>query len=764
MEKTFKEIYDNKGFAYDREYESGGDHIPLEFYLKTFPISKTIDVFLGFYSSAVFKTLSHVMASFIYNGGSMRIITNEYLSEKDKKNLIDDPEAFNKEHIEHLIEKRRLNLDPESSHFYDCLKYLLSNGRLKIQPVKFNKFGNEGMEHKKQMVLYDGVDYISTNGSINLTLRGVIANDESFDLFLPWDDAPGTFRNASKTEKRRKTIDKIFKKKHADFEYLEASQIETDAKELAIDKEYMSLMHDSKKLKFSVKIPPRIKKLIEESKEKIYDAIKLEKKTPRFPYPAPYPYQLEACKEWVEANKEGLFEMATGTGKTLTAALCLIKEFEESGRQKNIIVVPGQELVRQWKEELKECRFSGIYEWYSGNNRLEKDKKTIKIKNKSIESDKSKLNIIVTYDSFLTESFDEIFQKDLSQYIVVFDEAHRMGAPGFMKAARKIKFGKTIGLSATPVRDWDENGANEFISEFFKSEDPLYSFPMEDAIKGRDGQTFLCEYNYHPYFCSLEEQEWEKYKELSRRIAIKDDKEKINFKAAIARQAVVDKAEQKREVVVRVLERLYREGNIQWTLVYCPKGEDKDAEDKVLKLIIDKVGEWQNKNNIKITDPNGIQRELSHYEFISETSQRDVLLKSFEKREVDILYAIKCLDEGVNVQPTRNAIFAASGKNKREFVQRRGRVLRKFDGKKEANIYDIIVIPTAEQMRNAETSSKNFLRGEFGRLIEFLEISKNKEKAVEIIDKKLKDLGTTYADLKKIVEENEKNRAAEKHS
>ena len=85
MEKTFKEIYDNKGFAYDREYESGGDHIPLEFYLKTFPISKTIDVFLGFYSSAVFKTLSHVMASFIYNGGSMRIITNEYLSEKDKK-------------------------------------------------------------------------------------------------------------------------------------------------------------------------------------------------------------------------------------------------------------------------------------------------------------------------------------------------------------------------------------------------------------------------------------------------------------------------------------------------------------------------------------------------------------------------------------------------------------------------------------------------------------------------------------------------------
>ena len=80
------------------------------------------------------------------------------------------------------------------------------------------------------MVLYDGVDYISTNGSINLTLRGIVANDESFDLFLPWDDAPGTFRNASKTEKRRKTIDKIFKKKHADFEYLEASQMKQTPK------------------------------------------------------------------------------------------------------------------------------------------------------------------------------------------------------------------------------------------------------------------------------------------------------------------------------------------------------------------------------------------------------------------------------------------------------------------------------------------------------------------------------------------------------
>ena len=125
---------------------------------------------------------------------------------------------------------------------------------------------------------------------------------------------------------------------------------------------------------------------------------------------------------------------------------------------------------------------------------------------------------------------------------------------------------------------------------------------------------------------------------------------------------------------------------------------------------------------------------------------------------------MKCLDEGVNVPSTRNAIFIASGKNKREFIQRRGRILRKSDGKKEANIYDIILLPTQGQYDVEKNYSEKLLLGEFGRLTEFLEISKNKNESINLINQNLLKFNLSYKSIKELIKENEQKIIAEKNS
>jgi len=738
MEKKFRDLK----FADLREYESTGKNIPLEFYLKTFPVSKKIDIFLGYYSSYVFKTLSHAMASFIYNGGSMRIITNEFLSENDKKNLLENSNNIDPKYISNLIRNKKLNLDPESAHFYDCLKYLMNNNRLKIQPVKFIKNDDDGLEHKKQLILYDGQDYISTSGSINLTLSAIIKNDETFTLDLPWEYSEITQK---RIEERRKTFESIINKENRDFKYINSNDIISDIKEFSNEKNLAELMSDSKKLKSSIKVSEQIKELIKLSKQDLDQKIRLSNK-PKFPFDQPYPYQDLAYNSWVENNFSGLFEMATGTGKTLTSILCLINEYNKTNVQKNIIVVPGKELVRQWVDELQGCSFENIFSWYSENKNLHSEIKSIK----AIGSSKTKsLNIVITYDSFKeSKKFESIFKNDFKDFIVVFDEAHNMGSIGFMKSTKKKIFGKTIGLSATPLRDWDEQGSNDFIDNFFKSEKPVFKFSMEEAI-GR----FLCDYNYFPFFCHLEDDEWDLFKYWTKKIPIKPKDRTINANAAMQRQAVIDKAVNKRTTLIKILELLLKENNISNTLVYCPKGlsENDEEEEKIIHMIAQSVAK-------------NFKNQINHQFFLGETKDRDLLLKEFENQEVDLLYAIKCLDEGVNVPSTKNAIFIASGKNKREFIQRRGRVLRKFKGKEIANIYDIIVLPTTYQFQSDKNYAEKLLIGEFGRLIEFMEISKNKLDSINLIDKQLQVLSQTYLGIKELIEENEQNYITKENS
>jgi superfamily II DNA or RNA helicase len=285
-----------------------------------------------------------------------------------------------------------------------------------------------------------------------------------------------------------------------------------------------------------------------------------------------------------------------------------------------------------------------------------------------------------------------------------------MGAVGFMHSLRGINFLRIIGLSATPLRLWDEEGENEFIENLFNSHYPDYTFnfPMEKAIG-----TFLVKYNYFPYFTNLTEDEFDQYLKYTAKIPFGKDG-KINTMAALRRQLLLDQAENKAEVLIDILSELVKKGDFYWTLVYCPKGRTDDQdEDRIIHYLGEQASKKFPSINIQF--------------FVGETKDRDLLLKDFERKNVNMLFAIKVLDEGVNVPMAQNAIFLASGKNYREFVQRRGRILRKYKTdtyeKTHANIYDIVVLPTLKQYNSNKTTAKKLIISEFRRLFEFYKMS-----------------------------------------
>lgn len=715
MSKSFPEIleeFPHKRFVSDEKVT------PFHFYEKYLPHSNEIWLKFGYFSSNAIRTLSLSFARFIYKGGKATIITNHFYNEDDAKELIGEKShtEFNDFDLidDHLNSTESIKdlLDGEKQHFYNCLRYLQENNRLKIQPVR-KKDGS--MSHYKEGVFedYDG-NYIGFNGSCNFTYRALMVNGESLDIKVDWNDAI----DSNEIQHKKNEINNIINNSNSKYVLLNKKDLEIVTK--GQKKELDELLLDERELNNSIS-----KSL---DKDEIYEQIlneyKKEKDQPKFPYDNPYPYQVDAYNAWVQNNYKGLFAMATGTGKTLTSINCIINEWKKNNILKNIFVVPGKELVEQWSKELKQSKFKSVFEWYSSNNRLKSDVDMIRIL-----KDTNYLNIVITYDSFISDKFQNIFRNELKDFIVVFDEVHELGAPKRKSIVSELIFNKVIGLSATPLRLWDDNDENLFIENLFNSYHPNYTFnySMEKAIQNG----FLCTYNYYPYFINLSDAEFDEYIELTAKIPLGEDL--INSHAAIKRQSLLDNAIEKDNMFLNILTEMVENDNYKYTLVYCPKGTDDNTKERRIEKLL------------RITSKNF--PHISSLSFLGESDLRKTRLNQFASGFTNMLFAIKCLDQGVDVPRTENAIFLASGKNYREFVQRRGRVLRKYSDKnykkEHANIYDILVLPTMSQYTAERNTMKKLIFSEFNRFLEFYNLAMPNPKTYRKIQDKLTKYGFT---------------------
>lgn len=735
---SFKLIKFPPTYSYSSDYK----HIPLEFYNEVFPKAKTVDMFLGYFNSYTFSILSESFAEFIYNGGNIRIITNHYYTPDDFNNLIreeeESSENYNKlENIFTDLLKLKNALDARGQLFFDCLKYLKKQKRLKLQPVFF---GKQDMAHHKKMLFYDGEVSILTQGSMNFTPAGVAKNGESFQVEVPWNGKVSQER----IKKEKVHFEKVFNQEHKGYRYLKSEDLEAVIDKIGNYKELKDLLIDTIDIgEENNEYLSRVKKLKKKRKEKFEEIIDKIENEPRFPFPqGPREYQKEAFNEWVKKDYSGVFAMATGTGKTITSLNCLLNLYNQENYYRAIILVPSIALLNQWEEEVKSFNFRNILKVGGGNN-WEQD-----LANYSSNFSwglKTDLIIISTYGSFVLDRFQNIFKKIQKDFLLIADEAHNMGANNIKNRLSNLEVRKKIGLSATPKRIYDPEGTLA-IDEFFNDSPPYtYSFGMEKALEFG----FLTGYKYYPQIVELTEEEFEEYHEISKKLLKFFDFENGKFKddpiveiLLLKRKSIIHKATNKLGLFSSIVGELIKNKKDKFVFAYIPEGNTINSEGDTVKIL----NQYLRKVHKDYPD-----KKMNSY--TSEDQNLDEVLRGFEDGKIEILFAMKMLDEGVDVPRAEVGIFASSTGNPRQFIQRRGRLLRKHKDKAYSTIYDMVVIPKLDsnlgELFNIE---RNLVKNELNRVAYFASLSMNfydsKETLNQVCQKYDLDLDTIINELK----------------
>ena len=317
---------------------------------------------------------------------------------------------------------------------------------------------------------------------------------------------------------------------------------------------------------------------------------------------------------------------------------------------------------------------------------------------------------------------------------MIADECHNMGSGSLVKRLKEIPYLRRIGLSATPERQFDDEG-NKKLNKFFGSEEHYtYEYSMEEAIQNG----VLCKYLYFPHLVRLTPDEMDAYVELSERIAkyFNYDKEKFDHideklkMMLLARKRIVHKAENKVEVFRSIIEKRFQEkGNLKYSLIYVPEGNKPDyiggGDDFDTAEDIGDDNDMEHLINLYTKVVTEVDGHVTVRKFVSGQQDREEILHDFATGRLHVLTSMKCLDEGVDVPRSELAIFCASTGNPRQFIQRRGRVLRTHPDKKMAELHDLVVVPEVNPYSDSYRMEQSLLRGELMRVINFSSLSEN---------------------------------------
>ena len=423
-------------------------------------------------------------------------------------------------------------------------------------------------------------------------------------------------------------------------------------------------------------------------------------------------YQEDAIKAWVDNHYHGFYVMATGTGKTWTALYSLKKIFDYDNNVLTVICAPYKHLIKQWKEDVERLFPDSKVILVSSENPGWDRQITTEIISQKYNPD-NKLIILSTLASFNLDRFRATIAKSKQNKMLIVDEAHR-----FTKMTDEVKntYDYLLGLSATPGNGKNEEFVNSLFS-FFGGR--VYNLPIDIALANHH----LEKYYYYPIYVSATEDEEQEFVEYSRKMAgcFKNgkciDPERLS-KLSRARLRVISMAEEKLSNIDGILDKINEKDHF---VVYCGDGrcfdDDKQAEIRHIEFI-KSVLDRRNKKACQFTASENMEKRME-------------LVDGFEKGEFDTLVAIRCLDEGINIPSIKGALILASNDDYREFVQRRGRILRISDNKKYANIYDVIVLPSKSNISWAEI--------ELRRFYEYARLATNKEEQLRELGKIMKE-------------------------
>lgn len=725
-----------------RRYKSRTEWEPVGFFSDCLCNSTRFDLMLGFFSSTAINVLADGFASFLYNGGTMNLIVNDILTEQDRNAIAKSEQDIPIPFFDiKNIEKLKDTLSERDAHFFDCLAWLIRNNRLDIKIIAPKN--SIGISHTKSGVFSDGVNKVGFDGSCNFSRSALIDNIESLTISCDWD---GNIAVATINEIKRE-FDNIFNGKDENVIFVSADEVRTrivetfknkDLKDL-LEAEYKFILQDIS----DESLPQTVVKALNKAKNKVEGEIEklksdVDKNTPtdfgkpRFPYESgPREYQQQAFENWKHNKQKGLFAMATGTGKTITSLNCLLEIYNKLGYYKAIILVPTITLVEQWENECKKFNFSTIIKVCSKYNNWKSAVANLRLLELTNSNNDLSYIIISTYASFVRSNvFMELNQFPKNKLLLIADEAHNMGGGLMADRLSEIKYLRRIGLSATPERQYDEIG-NRKLMEFFGCDDNYtFEYSMAEAIENGA----LCRYYYYPHIVKLTNYEMVDYVDLTKKIvkimSFQDAESQEMLKMLLLkRKRIIHKAANKLEVFKQIIQKRIKDnGSLKYTLVYVPEGNKSDSFDADIFDRSDVIASDPETIHL-IDDFTRVVRDIHPHivvrQFTSESNDRETMLKGFADGDIDVLTSMKCLDEGVDVPRSEFAVFCSSTGNPRQFIQRRGRVLRTHKDKRFAIIHDLVVIPENIFDEECYALEKSLVQSELKRVRDFAVLSEN---------------------------------------
>ena len=664
---------------------------------------------VGFFNSAALYEMAIGLKHLVEKQGKMELIVSPRLTEEDIQSI-----NLGYKTREEVIERALLRDfdEPKSKTEFrklNLLANLIAEGVLDIKVAFKINANSAGIFHEKIGIVIDTEgNKVAFTGSMNETYSGLLQNYESIDVFCSWRDE--------------------------DYERV-------NIKENAFDNLWDNLDTAMEVIPFPNVAVERLKSYRMEETESLWGKIQNEDDSQDVFFKIPttvdlYDYQREAIENWKNNNYCGIFDMATGAGKTFTALGAL------SSLSKNlnnsiavVIVAPYQHLVEQWVEDIIQFNVKPIVAYsYPGQKWRKQFSDAVTAYNVGAINN---FCVIATNATFALNDFQSILQKFKKNFAFVVDEAHNFGAAKLsFLLPKKARY--RLALSATIERFRDEEGTSKLRKYFGKT---CISFSLKEAIQ----KGFLTSYYYHPVVVFLNADEYEQYKEITKTIIRNGgasqeniDKNPYIEMLLIKRARIISGCKEKVSKLVEVM-KPYRTDN--YILVYC--GATKYDNDSSDLKDDDEVRQIEEVNKRLYYDLG-----MKVHKFTSEESkeERDEIKRMFASgSELQVITAIKCLDEGVNIPAIKKAFILASSTNPKEYIQRRGRVLRRAKGKEYAEIFDFITLPRplddvpfcSEEEISCDLS---LVRKEFFRMIDFAETARNPFE----IDKLKEDIQDAY--------------------
>jgi DNA phosphorothioation system restriction enzyme len=669
------------------EYRSDTSNLIDDFYVPCLSESTSYCRAVGYFTSQGLAFAAKGLTAFINSGGRMRLVASPWLEPEDIQSFERGYEARNnvleRAILRQLTEEVLERVSPLVRLRLECLAWLIADNKLDIK-LAFRQVENQQKEigsiyHEKVGIFADSEgNSVAFTGSPNETVGGLVSNFESMDVYVSWDDPHGRVR------RKQENFERLWSnttKGLIIFDFPDAAR--------------------QRLLRIRPVRPPDVdpeastpgRALIEGVSKrpfiKIPDDVQLRS------------YQLAALNAWMHNRGRGVLAMATGTGKTITALTSGVRLLQDLGKLFIVVACPFQHLVIQWAEEAERFGFRPILA-YSSYHTWEKSLGS-RVFDYNLGT-RENVFVITTHATFVGENMQSNLASVRGPSLLIADEVHHLGAKEARERLPQI-FEYRMGLSATPNRWFDKEGTLSLETYFGQT---VFEFPLREAI--REG--CLVEYVYYPILVELTSDELDEYEKLSVKIAQMFDRGSVPGEDPALdsllrkRSNILNKASNK---ITLLSDLIHKQGDIHHTLFYCVPGQIDEVTQLLGKSLNIRVHKFTNKESAE---------------------QRHDLLDDFEKGELQALTAMRCLDEGVDVPSTQVAYLLASSSNPREFIQRRGRILRKSPGKESAILYDMIAVPPSIYVSRVRDSTefkieRQIVRKELERFREFAESARN---------------------------------------